>query len=193
MTCGMLGAFGFAHSTRPAYPTVDSSRLRSGDLVFRVGIGWRADVVRVLSRDSLSHVGIAVVEADGVHVVHAEPPGEDGPGGVVDQTLAQFSSPASAQGIVAYRRIDISPDVEGRIAEAAILFSRRHIPFDNRFDLADSKAFYCTELVLRASAAASANLRVPRTRIDGGILAGDYVFPRDLITTGRLRALKSGR
>ena len=168
-------------------PRVDPFKLRSGDLVFRVGTGWRAVAVRLLSRNSLSHVGIAVIEKDGVHIVHAESPGEDGPGGVVDQTLAAFVSAANSQGVVAYRRTDVSTVISKRVADAALAFSREHIPFDDHFDLDDPKAFYCTELVLRASSAAGAPILATHTVISGGVMAGDYVFPRDLFAHSQLR------
>jgi hypothetical protein len=167
-----------------------SSRLtrliRSGDLVFRVGIGWRAGAVRLLGRDALSHVGIAVIERGAVHVVHAAPPDADGPGGVVDQTLTVFAGPSASRGIAIYRRGDLNRSGERRIADSALRYAALHVPFDDRFDLSDARAFYCTELVLRASAAADAPIAVRPTTL-GGLLAGSYVLPRDLLATGRFR------
>ncbi len=169
-------------------PSVPRSRIRSGDLVFRIGLGWRADAVRALSRDAFSHVGVAVVERNGVHVVHAAPPGDGGPGGVVDQTLDAFSAPAEARGVAVFRRTDVDAGYGRRMAARALAWAAARVPFDDRFDMADARAFYCTELVLRGAAAAGSPISVHATTI-GGLLGGRYVLPSDLLRSNDFRQL----
>jgi hypothetical protein len=104
-----------------------------------------------------SHVGIAVVQDDGVWVVHAttdEPPGSDGI--VKLETLDEFLAGDRASAAAVYRTED-----SGSARTAAVVasdYARRHLPFDASFDLSTTNRLYCTELVWRAYLAAGVDL-----------------------------------
>jgi hypothetical protein len=165
---------------------IDTARLRSGDLVFRAGRGWEADAVRVMSQDSFSHVGMIERTDDGrIFVIHAAPPENGGHGFVERVPLSEFNHPRYASDIVFFRRSDVPAEAGARAAEHARAMAAGHVPFDEDFDIADSSALYCTELVLLAyaqsgSALPSAGLARSRLALIDGV-----VFPADLLRSDR--------
>jgi hypothetical protein len=166
------------------------SRLRAGDLIFRIGRGWRANAVRWLGEGELSHVGIIDVGTDGVHVIHAAPPEGSSPGEVKRETLAAFEDDAASNGIVVYRRSNIDSATDSAITAKAREFARRRVPFDDAFDLRDSRAMYCTEMVWRASEVAGAGFKPVLTTVDMGMFKGKYMTPHDLIAALDLRRIE---
>ncbi|MEM8696461.1 MAG: YiiX/YebB-like N1pC/P60 family cysteine hydrolase [Pseudomonadota bacterium] len=161
---------------------IDTGRLQSGDLVFRAGRGWEADAVRTASFARFSHVGlIERTDGDAIFVIHAAPP-EDGGHGIVERVpLAAFNDPGLASDIVFYRPSGMNDADRAATVAAARGFAARGIPFDAAFDLTDSSALYCTELVLDAFAAAGATIRLAAPDRERAAIVRDIVFPADLL------------
>ena len=182
-----VAAVAIGSTAGPGVPRVeplkdlDVAALRTGDLVFRAGRGWRAGAVRAASGSSLTHVGIVDRDIHGrISVIHADPP-EGGRTGMVRRVpLAAFADPADADRVVAYR-LDEAPGVLISMVASARRYAAQRVPFDDAFDLASPDAVYCTELVWRALAEAGERL-VPRlTRIDAPVVGGTYMTPEDLL------------
>ena len=131
-----------------------TAQLRTGDLVFRRG----RDVVSamVLSQQAgsrFSHVGVVVVDADRLDVVHAMPEEPGSPGGVRREPLAAFLHPDMATDAASYRLPGLDAD-----AVLAQLLPRIGAPFDMAFELSTPQRVYCTELALDALTAGGAQL-----------------------------------
>lgn len=127
-------------------------KLRTGDLVFRRGMGMRSYAVISADREGrYSHVGM-VVDSSGVQlVVHAVPDEPDFDGDidrVKKSTLEQFFSTDHAViGEV------LRPQDSARATCAASIAWRAYccrLPFDHNYDDSDTTSMYCTELVVHA-------------------------------------------
>lgn len=122
-------------------------QLREADLVFRRGNGrWSGYFAGASGGEGFfSHVGVAVREADGWHVVHTEADDRTGVGGVRSDTLEHFLTGAHGVAVVRPRLS------EEQLAQAVNLSAQpdwRDIPFDSSFRLDDAgQAMYCTEWV----------------------------------------------
>lgn len=162
------------------------ANLEPGDLVFRVGRGWRADAVRSASRSRFSHVGMLYEKGhdDRWTVLHAAPPESADPGGVRVETLDDFSAPSQAAAIAfAKANLPQAPDRE-RVIRAMHSLSDERKPFDTDFDLNAADKIYCSELVAIAYQEAGYSI-VDRSRNEIGTLLGiDMLFPSDLVETG---------
>ncbi len=123
--------------------------LHTGDLVFRAGLDMAARIILMQGSDTVfSHVGI-VVEMDGFPVVvHAVPEEPDHAGGVVLETLEQFSAPDKASLVGAYRLLDA--DDTKRAAIRTYAMAQIGKPFDDAFSMASDDGLYCTELALKS-------------------------------------------
>lgn len=153
-----------------------------GDLIFRRG---RSLVSRaVLSMDGkseYSHVGIVVSDGASIAVVHALPPEEENPGGVVAESLPAFLAPELASAAAVYRPRDSGVGV--RAAARAWTYARPRRPFDSGFDLSTPDAVYCTELVWRAYLEEGVDL-VGRDFHDR------YLLPSRLLSSPELRLIQ---
>lgn len=147
----------------------DVSHLQPGDLIYRFGNGLYSAYFRSISQKDqrFSHVGIVVrVDADGpLSVVHAEADDYTGRGGVRQDRLADFLKEANDW--AAYR-LNREEAVRRNIADRALGYQRRNVPFDLTFDAADTTAFYCTELVQHCvNKAVGSPLLQARTQLQG--------------------------
>ena len=131
-------------------PELPYSQMRSGDLVFRLGTGAYAQLLNMMP-DTLmySHVGFLVEKDSSWMVVHAVPRELDGPDDferVKMESLDAFLAPDLAIiGTFAHTPVK-RPD---RMVTRALEYVRDSVPFDNNFDLSDTTALYCTEMVWR--------------------------------------------
>lgn len=146
--------------------------LRSGDIVFRRGLGAVADAVAAASfstagRAQWTHVGIVAQPVAGgpVYVVHAI----DDRGVVMDPPERFFSAAEASGG--SFVRVEGG---EGA-AKAALNFVGR--PFDTLLSLSDHEALYCTELVSVAIRQAGKRMNVPLRKLP---LNEPVMFPDDL-------------
>lgn len=162
----------------------DPRLLRTGDLVFRAGRGYRAEAVKLVSSSRLSHVGLVDVDRGGrVFVIHAAPPDGRDPGGVERVTLASFAADREATQVVAYRLTGLSPGAARDAVRFAELQAAERIPFDDSFDANDASRLYCSELVVRSLEEAGLHTRPHETRINLGMIAGRFITPADLLAS----------
>jgi hypothetical protein len=160
----------------------DESQMQSGDLLYRFGNGLYSAYFRSVSQTDqrFSHVGIVVrTSVNGpVQVVHAEADDVTGQGGVRMDLLSNFLMEA---GDWAVYRLHSEQVVRSAIAERALDYQRRAVPFDLAFDVADTTAFYCTELVQHCvNAALGRPLIQPHTQVDGKpVVAVDDTYLND--------------
>jgi len=163
----------------------DESLLQSGDLIYRFGNGLYSAYFRSVSQTDrrFSHVGIAVRTTAGgpLYVVHAEADDYTGQGGVRLDRLTDFLKEAGDR--AAYR-LNCGEAIRRDIANRALDYRRRAVPFDLAFDAADTTAFYCTELVSHCvNAATGCPLIQPRTQLNGKqFIAIDDTYLNDAMT-----------
>lgn len=161
------------------------SVLADGDVIFRVGQGVEADMVRAVEGGGrLSHVGLAFRVQGRWLVLHADPRG-----GMVAEPLAAFLAPDRASGHAVYRHARLSASPRARQAAFALLASGA--PFDDAFDLADSEALYCTEFVWRVLAGAGHAAPPRQTAIAVPFVERRVMLPSDLIAAGGLAEISA--
>lgn len=167
--------------------------LRSGDLIFRRGCSLVSRAV--LAADGLSefsHVGLLWIEGGQARVIHASPPEAEGAKGwVYSEPLFTFLSTRRARAAALYRLADGDIEIGRRAAAAARRYVRDRVPFDEKFDYADSSAFYCTELVWAAYREAGVDL-VGEAFFDvrTPFQNGRYILPSALIYSPQLQKLR---
>ncbi len=158
-----------AGSCSPEKPASEDTALPDvefcdGDLVFRYGNGVFSSYFRDFAGkgNPYSHVGVVVLDkGKSVRVVHAQASELSGIGRVRAEPAEDFLKGVSVWGLY---RLRASPERRDRVAGAAMDFARREVPFDPDFDLGDSTAVYCTELVMRAvNAGCDSTVILPRT------------------------------
>lgn len=163
----------------------DEAQLQSGDLIYRLGNGLYSTYFRSVSQTDqrFSHVGIVVRKAADtpLYVVHAEADDYTGQGGVRMDRLSDFLKNVNDR--AAYR-LNAGEAVRFDIAERALNYQHRTIPFDLAFDANDTTAFYCTELVLHCVNAATGRLLIQAcTQINGKpVIAIDDTYLHDAMT-----------
>lgn len=127
---------------------IDTLSLRKGDLIFREGRSAESAMVMALDRHNYSHVGLLFNTKNGWKVVHAVPGESD------NNTDTVKSEPISAylQSDRCAKAKIVRVPCKACIAQKAVQYALHKIgfPFDDKFDMADTTKFYCTELVWRA-------------------------------------------
>lgn len=135
-----------------------------GDIILAGGVSLQSRAVTALvGGERYSHVGLIELTEDGPMVLHASPrgAGDGGVGGRVARLpLAVF---LCERGYVAVRVLrlaeppepeDDAPGLPARAVRIAGGLADDAVPFDNRYDLAEQEAIYCSELVWLAYAQA---------------------------------------
>lgn len=167
---------------------VDTTELRSGDLLFRMGLEGASRVVATVGGGDFSHVGLAFRKDGRWMVLHAvpneAPPGEDDR--MKCEPLDSFFAPDRAcRG--AWRRVRCTEETAARVAQAAYEKYRDRVLFDHDYDLKDTTRFYCTELVwflYRKEGIDLAESRRHQLVVPGK--TSEYLFPEDLWVSSRL-------
>lgn len=161
----------------------DTTGLRDGDLLFRLGQGPESRWVTVASRGVYSHVGIALKADSQWMVIHAVP-GENKDRNVPDtlkcESLDDFYLPGRAVS-GARGRIDCSDEVAYAAASYALGKVRSHVLFDHHYRMTDTTELYCTELVYWAYLHQGVDL--VGHQYSAGFAQGNsewYIFPSDL-------------
>jgi uncharacterized protein YycO len=132
-------------------------------------------------RSEYSHVGIVASAGTSIEVVHAIPPEEGQPGGVVAEPLESFLAPELAAAAAVYRPRDSEAGI--RAAARAWRYARPRRPFDSGFDLSTPDAVYCTELVWRAYLEEGVDLV-------GRDFHERYLLPSRLLSSPELRLIR---
>lgn len=127
---------------------IDTSILRNGDLIFREGISFESRAVLEIDSGAYSHIGILYKGEKGWEVIHAVPgETEGGIDTVKIEPLAQFLQPDRC-----VQATTLRTNTSDEIATRAVRYAKTKVgkPFDNSFDLHDTSAYYCTELIWQA-------------------------------------------
>lgn len=167
----------------PAEPVrVDTTLMRSGDLLFRMGLEGASRVVTVVGGGDFSHVGLAFRLNGRWMVVHAvpneAPPGEEDR--VKCEPIDSFFAPERAcRG--ALRRVLCPDEMAERVARQAYGLFLKRVGFDHDYDLDDTTRFYCTEMVWQLYRREGIDLAEDRRHqlvVPGK--TSEYIFPEDL-------------
>lgn len=155
--------------------------LRQGDIVFRRGHGTKSRaVLAVDSVGAYSHVGIVCATDSGLVVVHAVPGESAGRDVVKAEWPGEFFLPDRAVGGAVCRPRSDTAVLNGA-AKYALRAQRAGVEFDHDYDLSDSTAMYCTELVWRSFLAAGVDVSGGRrTHVPVPPFVGDYIMPSDI-------------
>ena len=122
--------------------------LRSGDIIFRMGYGALSLSIAGMLNDTiaLSHCGIIAKDSSGIAVIHTISPSISSADGMQQCSIEEFTADSRENSIAVVR----FKHGEGqKIANKAAYYLSRRVPFDTSFDLADSSAFFCSELPIR--------------------------------------------
>lgn len=128
----------------------DTLHLQTGDLVFRRGESRESRAVTTVDRNSdYTHVGV-VMNVDGRWMVLHAVPNERATKQEQDSVKLEpvstfFRSDRAVKGGV--YRYSLMPEDTMRLLDYGLDINGRHLLFDGQFDLEDTTAFYCTELV----------------------------------------------
>lgn len=138
-------------SLRPAYQIPDTAGWNTGDIFFSVGDSWESAAVRTLTgakyfelADSTpSHCGFVVRDSNVVLLVHESTVAKR----IVAETPEEYLKNNGSYCIYAVKpNADIDRATLHHTLDSLI---DKRIPFDFDFNHSDSKALYCTELVIR--------------------------------------------
>jgi hypothetical protein len=134
----------------PAYTLSEEelSHLQSGDIIFRMGYGAMSLSIVSILNDSIkvSHCGIVVRGSAGLKIVHTISQSLSDADGMQECTVEEFIADSRENSIAAVR---FKHADKQQIADKAIYYLDKKIPFDSYFDLIDSSAFFCSELPMR--------------------------------------------
>ncbi len=132
----------------------ETNLLQQGDIILRHGFGFVSNsIVKALREDlPLSHVGMIVKNEQGeFSVIHSVSQTLSDYDGVQVQDIQSFVRDSQPSSVVVVRFKNTADSlIEGqRMATHAFRYLQKQVPFDYRFDLEDSTAFYCSELIVR--------------------------------------------
>lgn len=157
--------------------------IRNGDLLFRMGRGASSHVVVTVGGGHYSHIGIAKVTDEGVYVIHAVPgEGDEDVGADIvrcDAIDVFYSEDRASAGAAA--RVGCSDTVACQALTSAYEKFMDSVPFDHKYDLTDTTALYCTELIWLAYRKCGIDLADERRHelvIPGHTLK--LIFPEDI-------------
>ena len=191
----LFGAIACTMGNRTTPLHVDTTHLRSGDLLFRMGMGAESYVVTAMSQGEYSHVGIALLTDSGWMVLHAVPGEAEETGGIERlkcEPIATFYGCDRAQ-----RGATARVACTDSMARCAALYALRKVGegicFDNDYTADDSTQFYCSELVWRAYRHVGIDLVDNRRH---SLIAGPprdpVIYPQDILDSphvGNLQVL----
>ena len=181
VSCVLGAAAGSPYFEDSVVPSFEGAR--AGDVVLVRGRTLRSVVMHLLENDlnSYTHVGIVVFVNDACTVIHADPHRSV----LVQERCDSFISPMKVSRALIYRLVTGDGRLlASRAADAAQAYQNAVIRFDDRFDLTTDDTFYCTELVWRTYLAAGIDLTDPT------FASRKYLFPSDLVRSGRLRIVE---
>jgi hypothetical protein len=132
--------------------------IKTGDLVLRTGKDFSSEQVKGFSKTdkTYSHGGIAVVEGDSIFIYHVEPDYYYVNDKVRKESLDSFCNPAKNYGI-GVARYDMSPEENVKLIAYMDEQYRKKIPFDVHFELKTDDKMYCSEMIKKGLAKATAN------------------------------------
>ena len=126
----------------------DKTLIKDGDIILRMGEGWISQLICKKLNDTIhiSHCGILIHsdkgDFDDIHVLSKDVSDTDG---VQRCSLDQFIADSQKGSIKIVR---LKTDFPHILTEKAIYYLNKKTPFDYKFNLQDSTAFFCSELPL---------------------------------------------
>ena len=129
--------------------------IQTGDLVLRTGIDFSSDQVKDLSK-TYSHGGIAVVERDSIFIYHVEPDYYYITDKVRKEPLDSFCNPEKNYGM-GIARYNFSEEEKQKFIAYLEEQYQKKIPFDIHFLLNTNDSMYCSEMITKGLARATAD------------------------------------
>ena len=133
----------------PSKPTDNclytNANLKSGDIILRKSYGLVSEIVVIQLGDTLdiSHCGIIQKTKTGnFNVIHCLSKKVSDSDGVQICSLKHFLDDSKMESVRVFR---FRADTNSFIIKSAEYYLQRIIPFDEKFDAADSSAFFCSE------------------------------------------------
>ncbi|MDR1591341.1 MAG: hypothetical protein LBS16_00425 [Prevotellaceae bacterium] len=171
--------------------TLPVSDVAVGDIVFRKGLGVKSQAITYTDSLSVySHVGIVVKNDSNFFVVHITPD-EREKGATVDrikmELLRDFFMPSKTRHGM-FMRFSDSTEIAAVAAKHAVRLYQKGILFDHDYNLYDTVAMYCTEMVWYAYLLAGRDVTQGRRHVLQGIprFSGEYIFPSDIHKNSKL-------
>ncbi|MBO5796666.1 MAG: hypothetical protein J6R28_08460 [Bacteroides sp.] len=167
--------------------------LEEGDLLFRRGTGFVGHVVTMADTEGrYSHVGIVVYKDSVPYIVHAVPHEHDFEG---DFDRVKCEDARSFIGrytecVAGIYRLQVSDSLKSIAANHALRLSEKQIPFDHDYNLDDTTALYCTELIEYVYGLVGISISEGR-RTDVSLpgMRGEYIMPSDLTKCSKLEVV----
>ena len=167
--------------------------LEEGDLLFRRGTGFVGHVVTMADTEGrYSHVGIVIYKDSTPYVVHAVPHEHDIEG---DFDRVKCEDARSFIGrytecVAGIYRPQVSDSLKSIAANHALRLSEMRIPFDHDYNLDDTTALYCTELIEYVYGLVGLSISEGhRTDINLPGMTGQYIMPSDLTKCSKLEEI----
>lgn len=171
----------------------NGQELRAGDIVLRCGSGLTSRAVIVADNGgNYSHVGIVVDSSGVMMIVHAVPGEHDFPNDFdrvkMDEAKTFFLTTRTKNGRILRYSDSI---VAQKAAKAAHRLYKSGIIFDHEYDISDTSALYCSELVEYAYKQAGIlsitdgirhDVNLPVFNYEQVILPSDFVHSSQLTT-----------
>ena len=176
---------------RTQVPTIPIELLQEGDIVFRRGYGFASEMVVYNDADGkYSHVGVVVNSEKGLMIAHSVPGGDAEENDIMRlERIEQFySGESSSFGEIV--RMELDSLQRRRLSEMAVAKANEKIPFDHNYDLEDTTALYCTELVQLLYRNIGIDLAEGRiTRLNAPGFSSDYLMPSDIYQNRNLKTI----
>lgn len=176
---------------RTQVPTIPIELLQEGDIVFRRGYGFASEMVVYNDADGkYSHVGVVVNSEKGLMIAHSVPGGDAEENDIMRlERIEQFySAESSSCGEIV--RMELDSLQRRRLSEMAVTKANEKIPFDHNYDLEDTTALYCTELVQLLYRNIGIDLAEGRiTRLNAPGFSSDYLMPSDIYQNRNLKTI----
>ena len=178
-------------TARTQVPTIPIELLQEGDIVFRRGYGFASEMVVYNDADGkYSHVGVVVNSEKGLMIAHSVPGGDAEENDIMRlERIEQFySAESSSCGEIV--RMELDSLQRRRLSEMAVAKANEKIPFDHNYDLEDTTALYCTELVQLLYRNIGIDLAEGRiTRLNAPGFSSDYLMPSDIYQNRNLKTI----
>lgn len=180
-------------ATHDVQVVIDTSELRSGDLLFRNGNGVESRFVTGVSGGEYSHIAFAYKSGAGWMAVHAVP-GETENAKDIDTLKSEpielfFHHERARSGAIA--RVRCTDETALKAAEYAIDKVKRGFAFDHSYSLDDTTEYYCTELIYRAYLTQGIDLAEERRHeLPMPGTEGYFIFPSDILSSKHMLHIK---
>lgn len=158
--------------------------LRNGDIIFRRGGSVMSLFVNsVDNKGTYTHVGIIVQKDGNLVALHSVP--DEAPKGDIDRVKIEsindfFKGNKALNGAI--YRTSLSADTLLSVTNEALYLFEQRIPFDNQYNLEDSTAIYCSELLVRSFNKIKYDITAGNfTELNILMFNGKHIFPSDIL------------